>query len=140
MSKTPKQNVSPAQLGMEIGTLVDVRKDDGSIFRTKTRSLPWGTGFGMWIVSVDGISGGYNLERVTPVKKTKVAIDHLRPPIPTRIYDYHAYVVGDEDAKSGDGATREAALTSLADVMNMDVADFDIVADNSPRPASATGA
>lgn len=48
-----------------IGTDVDVRKDDGSIFKTKTRSQPWRLGHGEAVILVEGISGGYALERVT---------------------------------------------------------------------------
>ncbi len=60
-------------------------------------------------------------------KKCKVSIDYVHPAIPIRIYDYHAWVVGDEEGKSGDGATIEAALSSLADAMDVDVEYFEIV-------------
>ena len=49
------------------GTPVHVRKDDGSILETITLSKPWQLGHGAWVVKVGGISGGYNLERVTVV-------------------------------------------------------------------------
>lgn len=46
-----------------IGTDVIVTRDDGSELRTKTRSAPWML-CGTPVVMVDGISGGYALERV----------------------------------------------------------------------------
>lgn len=47
------------------GTSVNVKKDDGSIFPTKTRSVAWLLGRHTAVVLVDGIAGGYMLERVT---------------------------------------------------------------------------
>lgn len=49
------------------GTPVKVRKDDGSILETKTRSAAWLMGGHSAMVMVDGISGGYMLERVTAI-------------------------------------------------------------------------
>ncbi len=46
------------------GTSVDVRLDDGTIWRTKTRSEPWQLGHGDWVVLLEGKSGGYSLSRV----------------------------------------------------------------------------
>jgi hypothetical protein len=48
------------------GTPVDVRQDDGSILSTKTRSIAWDC-CGTDVVMVEGIRGGYELSRVTPV-------------------------------------------------------------------------
>lgn len=62
--KPRKQVVDPAMTTLPIGTPVIVTKDDGSEFRTYTRSAPWQLGHGAWVVSVDGISGGYDLERI----------------------------------------------------------------------------
>ncbi len=59
--------------------------------------------------------------------KYKVAIDYVHPAIPIRDFDYHAWVVGDEEGKSGNGATREAAIVSLADALEADVLDLEIV-------------
>jgi hypothetical protein len=54
-----------------IGTPVVVRKDDGSDFHSKTRSAPWmlgedgnGKGGHTAVIMVEGITGGYSLERV----------------------------------------------------------------------------
>lgn len=47
-----------------LGTLVNVRKDNGSTLATKTRSDPWVLG-GTAVIMVEGISGGYSLDRVT---------------------------------------------------------------------------
>lgn len=60
-----KQKISEALKMLAIGTPVNVRKDNGDIFETKTRSEPWQLGHGDWVVSVEGISGGYDLERVS---------------------------------------------------------------------------
>lgn len=56
------------------GTAVKVHKDDGSILETKTRSEAWMLGADSRgyqghtaVVSVEGISGGYMLNRVTPI-------------------------------------------------------------------------
>lgn len=58
-----------------IGTPVEVRKDDGSILATRTRSAPWLVGGHTAVIMVEGISGGYSLERVslaaTPGTATK---------------------------------------------------------------------
>lgn len=50
-----------------IGTEVEVKMDDDSIRRTKTRSEAWVMGGHTAMICVDGISGGYMLERVKPV-------------------------------------------------------------------------
>jgi hypothetical protein len=47
-----------------IGTPVTVRKDDGKLFETVTRSKPWALGHGQKVILVEGIAGGYMLERV----------------------------------------------------------------------------
>lgn len=49
----------------QIGIEVDVKKDGGSINRTKTRSEAWLMGGHTAMILLDGISGGYMLERVT---------------------------------------------------------------------------
>ena len=52
------------------GTPVVVIKDDGEAFPTKTRSIPWMLGASSRgpghtaVIKVDGITGGYLLERV----------------------------------------------------------------------------
>lgn len=48
------------------GTPVTVRKDNGTVVETKTTSIPWML-CGTAVIMVDGISGGYSLERVSPV-------------------------------------------------------------------------
>lgn len=60
-----KQNVSDAMTQIPEGTKVYVRKDDGSEVETVTTSRPWQLGHGDWVVKVEGISGGYDLERIT---------------------------------------------------------------------------
>lgn len=46
------------------GTPVIVTKDDKSEVHTKTRSIPWLLGGHTAVIMLDGISGGYSLERV----------------------------------------------------------------------------
>lgn len=48
-----------------VGSKVLVRKDDRSTVETCTRSEAWEIGGHSALVSVEGISGGYDLERVT---------------------------------------------------------------------------
>jgi hypothetical protein len=54
-----------------IGTLVVVKRDNGDLFATRTRSAPWmlgqdgnGKGGHTAVIMVEGISGCYALERV----------------------------------------------------------------------------
>lgn len=49
----------------DVGTLVNVRLDDGSIKETETQSLAWMLGGHTACVMLKGISGGYALSRVT---------------------------------------------------------------------------
>lgn len=55
-----------------VGTPVVLREDNGELTFTKTRSEPWRLGethghrAGPWVVLVEGKSGGYSLERITP--------------------------------------------------------------------------
>lgn len=48
----------------EPGTLVTVRLDDGTIKQTRTTSQAWMLGGHTVVVIVEGISGGYALDRV----------------------------------------------------------------------------
>jgi hypothetical protein len=47
-----------------IGTSVNVILDNGKVLHTTTRSKPWALGHGQKVILVEGISGGYALERV----------------------------------------------------------------------------
>lgn len=49
------------------GTKVEVRLDDGSIRNTTTRSEAWLMGGHTAVIMLEGISGGYMLERVRPL-------------------------------------------------------------------------
>ena len=49
---------------LTVGAAVEVIKDDGSMVPSRVRQAPWQTGAGDWLVSVDGIAGGYAVERV----------------------------------------------------------------------------
>jgi hypothetical protein len=66
---------SPAKLGkqvaefnkrVQVGDAVTVTKDLGEQFHTRTRSEAWVMGGHSAMVLVDGITGGYLLERVKP--------------------------------------------------------------------------
>jgi hypothetical protein len=48
-----------------IGQPVAVVRDDWTVTETATRSEPWQLGSGDWVIMVEGISGGYALERVS---------------------------------------------------------------------------
>jgi hypothetical protein len=63
------QTVAAFNRSCPVGTHVAVVRDDGSVLETKTRSEAWLVGDGTPVVMVEGISGGYLLERVTPIKK-----------------------------------------------------------------------
>lgn len=69
-AKKPKA-VSKTLQSMLPGTDVVVRADDGSLWHTQTRSFPWQLGHGTWVVSLVGKTGGYELDRVNPVKEKK---------------------------------------------------------------------
>lgn len=49
-----------------IGIEVIVMRDHGEEFRSRTRSAAWVVGGHTAVVSVDGIAGGYLLNRVRP--------------------------------------------------------------------------
>ena len=49
-----------------VGTYVKVRRDDGREIPTCTASMPWMLG-SKAVILVDGISGGYSLDRVSVV-------------------------------------------------------------------------
>lgn len=51
---------------LPVGTAVIVRLDDGGLWHTRTRSLPWQLGHGQWVVALEGKAGGYDLTRVRP--------------------------------------------------------------------------
>lgn len=48
-----------------IGTQVNLKKDDGSIIGTKTRSEARVLGGHSAVVMLEGVSGGYSIDRVT---------------------------------------------------------------------------
>lgn len=50
---------------LPVGTEVQVLKDNGDVVATKTRSLPWKLGGHTWVVMLEGISGCYDLARVS---------------------------------------------------------------------------
>ncbi len=50
-----------------IGTAVTVTKDNGEVVTTKTRSVAWLLSSHTAVISVEGIAGGYLLERVKAV-------------------------------------------------------------------------
>lgn len=52
-----------------VGIEVDLREDDGRITRTTTRSAAWVLGGHTAVIEVDGRSGCYRLDRLTPVLK-----------------------------------------------------------------------
>lgn len=51
----------------DVGCDCEVKKDDGSIFKTKTRSDAWVLSGHSAVISVEGIFGCYLLNRVSAV-------------------------------------------------------------------------
>ena len=56
------------KLNPSIGTKVFVKRDDGTTLETTTRSAAWLMGGHSAMIMVEGIAGGYSLDRVTTVK------------------------------------------------------------------------
>ena len=52
-----------------VGTPVELRMDDGSVVETQTRSEAWLLTCGVALVNMLGKSGGWNLDRVRPIKE-----------------------------------------------------------------------
>jgi hypothetical protein len=66
MRRPPKQNVTAAQLALKTGDPVNLLDDFGNTKETIARSEPWQLGHGDWVIKVEGVSGGYDLSRITP--------------------------------------------------------------------------
>lgn len=47
-----------------VGSPCDLIQNDGTMLRTKTRSVAWNLGHGQAVVLVEGKTGGWELERV----------------------------------------------------------------------------
>jgi hypothetical protein len=62
-----------------VGAVVDVRGDDGSVTRTRTRSIAWLLSNGQPVVMLDGIAVGYDLGRVTAVVEVDTASSAAAP-------------------------------------------------------------
>ncbi len=54
-----------------VGTAVEVTLDDGSIKETKTASEAWLMGGHSAVIKLEGISGGYSLDRVKALVASK---------------------------------------------------------------------
>jgi hypothetical protein len=50
----------------------------------------------------------------------KIITQFLYPPIPTRIFDWCAYIDGHEECNIGYGETKEAAIEALMDLENQE--------------------
>lgn len=48
----------------KIGQTVVVKMDDGKLYAKKVKYEPWQLGDGTWVIGLEGISGGYALNRV----------------------------------------------------------------------------
>lgn len=57
----------------QIGMSVIVILDDGQEMNTRLASLPWTLGCGLYVVKVEGISGGYDCARIRPAGKAVAA-------------------------------------------------------------------
>ena len=67
-----------AKLLTAVGMQVRVWKDDGSQVTTSTTSMPWMLWHGAWVVSLEGFSGGYACERVSPAPVPREPSPNLR--------------------------------------------------------------
>jgi hypothetical protein len=90
------------------GTPVLVHRDDGSFYRTRTRSMAWLTGNGEPLVKVDGIVGGYSVRRVIPLAPHPVRITDT---LGFRTVSYVAYTEDDCECESDRSAFRECRRT-----------------------------
>jgi hypothetical protein len=68
MTKRPKFTSAIWNQFYGPGTSVVVKLDDGKLWHTKTRSVAWDLGGGQPVVMLEGKSGGYDLDRVTPLE------------------------------------------------------------------------
>jgi hypothetical protein len=62
-----KQKAFDFNAHVPVGSAVYVRKDNGDIQQTATRSEAWVMGGHTAVVLLEGVSGAYLLSRVTPV-------------------------------------------------------------------------
>jgi hypothetical protein len=67
VKKVDQRKLCEGWLKAPIGTDVCVTKDNGSEVMTKTRSIPWMLGE-IAVIKVEGISGGYRLDRMRQVE------------------------------------------------------------------------
>jgi len=68
-SKRKKEKPPTAkQIGLRVGDMVLVKRDDGKEELRSVRVVPWKLGHGEWVVGLEGISGGFLLCRCTPQK------------------------------------------------------------------------
>lgn len=67
MLRMPK--CTKRQLSIKEGDAVLVTNDSGLIIPSKARSDPWKLGHGQWVIKVEGVSGGYALNRIQPAEK-----------------------------------------------------------------------
>lgn len=65
----PKMTAEQWNAAHKPGIGVLVKLDDGKLWHTKTRSEAWALGHGQPVVMLEGRSGGYDLERVTPMER-----------------------------------------------------------------------
>jgi hypothetical protein len=57
----------------KLGDRVTVRRDDGTVMITRTRSIAHLLGFHTPVIWLEGISGAYSLDRVSPIEKAPTA-------------------------------------------------------------------
>jgi hypothetical protein len=76
--RAAERQASEWNQNVPVGSTVIVKRDSGEIFETKTRSEAWAIPSGMALVSVEGISGGYSLDRVKQSKKRRADVSDPR--------------------------------------------------------------
>lgn len=97
-----------------IGTPVEVRRDDGSVLATRTRSEPWIIG-GTAVIMVEGIAGGYSLDRVSRLECSPFAMT-LGQALRELLEFYDRIQNSDDTGWSADDAKRLAEIRALVAV------------------------
>jgi len=61
-------------INLKPGDTVVVRDDDGIDTVREVKYAPWQLGHGKWVIGLQGISGGYSLDRVVKIVKLAEAV------------------------------------------------------------------
>jgi hypothetical protein len=48
----------------KIGQVIIVKMDNGKLYSKKVKYEPWQLGDGTWVIGLEGVNGGYSLDRI----------------------------------------------------------------------------